>query len=69
VGDALAFGDCGLGGADVEAGVDLEGVGGDNLGLDVVLIAEGESELDGEVGFSAGGWASDDGGKRGKDGR
>lgn len=65
---APAFGGGGFGGADVEAGVDLEGVGGDDLGADGVLVAEGDGEIDGEVGLAAGGGAADDGGE-GENGR
>jgi len=58
---AAAFIERGLGRADVETLVDLKGVGGDDLGGDVVVIAEREGEMEGEVGFAAGGWAADDG--------
>jgi len=69
VGDAAAVFEGGLGGADVHALVDLEGIGGDDLGIDAEAVADGEREGDGEVGLSAGGGAGDDGGACGQRGR
>lgn len=61
VGDAAAVVRGGLGGADVHAPEDLDGVGGDDLGGAGVAAAEEEGDLNGEVGFAAGGGAGDDG--------
>jgi chorismate dehydratase len=61
VADAALLGGGGFGGADVEAAVDLEGVGGDDLAGGAGAGLEGEGELDGEGGLSAGGGATDDG--------
>ena len=54
VGCAFSFGECWLGGADVEAAVDLAGVGGDDFDGGVV------GELKGETGFAGGGGSGDD---------
>src|SRR5262249_7750329 len=61
VGDALALGEGGLGGADVHAFVDLIGVGGDDLGSDPVLLVDQVGEGDGRGGLAAGGRAADHG--------
>lgn len=60
VGDALAFGDGRLGGADVHAFIDLKGVGGDEFG-GLTLRGEGVGKFDGEGGLATGGGAGDDG--------
>ena len=54
VGCAFSFGECWLGGADVEAAVDLAGVGGDDFDGGVL------GQVQGEAGFAGGGGAGDD---------
>lgn len=58
--DALSLGGGRLAGADIHPAVDLEGVGGDDLG-DQPAALELAGDLDGKGGLAAGGGADDDG--------
>ena len=54
VGCAFSFGECWFGGADIEAAVDLAGVGGDDFDGGVL------GQVQGEAGLAGGGGAGDD---------
>ena len=63
MGDAAEFGGGGFGGDEVEALVELEGVGVDDFAIEL------KGEVEGRRGFSGGGWADDVEGLRRWDGR
>ncbi len=59
--DAGTFEERGFGGPDVEATVDLDGVGSNDLGANAQVVDERMSQGDSEGGFTARGRADDDG--------